>query len=50
MPYRSHRNSWWRRFWQYHGLKVAICLMVLVALAVVGLLMWFMTDLRFRSR
>jgi len=50
MPYRSHRDSAWRRFWQYHGQKVAVCLMVLMVMAVVALLMWFMTDLRFRSR
>jgi hypothetical protein len=50
MSYRSHRDSSWRRFWHYHGQKVAVALLVLLVLTVVGLLMWFMTDMRFRSR
>jgi hypothetical protein len=50
MPYRSHRDTPWRRFWHRHGQKVAVGLIVLLVLGVVGMLMWFMTDLRFRSR
>jgi hypothetical protein len=50
MSYRSHRESAWRRFWHHHGQTVAVSLLVLLVLAVVGLLMWFMTDMRFRSR
>jgi len=50
MSYRSHRDTAWRRFWHHHGQKVAVGLIVLMVLAVVALLMWFMTDMRFRSR
>jgi hypothetical protein len=50
VPYRSHHDTHWRRFWHHHGPKVALGLIVLLLLAVVALLMWFMTDMRFRSR
>jgi hypothetical protein len=50
VAYRSHRDTPWRRFWRYQGQKVAVCLVVLLVMIVVGLLVWFMTDMRFRSR
>jgi hypothetical protein len=36
--------------WHRHGLKVAVCLIVLVVMACMGLLVWFMSDVRFRGR
>jgi hypothetical protein len=40
----------WRRIMHRHGLKIAVCLIVLVVLLVMGLLIWFMSDVRFRAR
>jgi hypothetical protein len=36
--------------WRRHGLKVAVCLIVVGTMVIMGLLIWFMSDSRFRSR
>ena len=40
----------WRQMWHRHGLKVAICVMTLAVMIVMGLVIWFMSDIRFRAR
>jgi hypothetical protein len=36
--------------WRRHGQFIAICLIVAVVMTVMGLLTWFMSDIRFRAR
>ena len=50
MGHRSHMRHAWRSMWHRHGLRVAVCLMVLAVLVIMGLLVWFMSDIRFRAR
>jgi hypothetical protein len=40
----------WQQIWHRHGLKVAVCLMVLAAMAVMGVLIWYMSDIPSRTR
>ena len=50
MTWWSHPRHAWRRMWHRHGLKVAVCLIVLAVMITMGLLIWFMSDIRFRGR
>ena len=40
----------WKKMWRRHGQTIGICLIVAAVLAVMGLLIWFMSDIRFRGR
>lgn len=35
----------WHQLWHRHGLKIAVSLIVLVVMAVMGLLICFMSDI-----
>jgi hypothetical protein len=39
----------WSSLWHRHGLKVAVCLMVIAVMVVMALLIWIMSDIRFRG-
>ena len=50
MGRRSHRHHAWQQLWHRHGLVIAVCLIVLVVMVIMGLLIWLMSDIRFRAR
>ena len=50
MPYRTHHAGPVKRFFRKHGQTLGLCVIVLLVVVAVALLVWFMSDMRFRSR
>jgi len=50
MARQSHMRHAWRALLRRHGQTIGVCVIVLLVLALMGLLIWYMSDVRFRAR
>lgn len=49
MGSRSRLRHVYRRVIRRHGLKIALSLIILAVMAGMGLMIWLMSDIRFRA-